>query len=370
MTDISPTLQGIIDHFSPLSDRVSGQPPTPFPKVGEPLSIISNSTANLDDRYTQLLGWDVYVPDLPKQPTRQCTPKYVVNECECGRHIVPSVCMCKDCTTCAPWIKNRTAEAIFRRFLQRDQIRKLGGNDKQVCYTVFTIPPHLRDKFLDPKAIQKVRKSIWVILKTKFGALFGVEATHPIGSESTMFHPHLNFVWSLRKGFRPYIDTHLLQVAWANILDVRVVDVWHQYSDNSNQIFKWCEYVGRPFPGYTWWQKAIRWYGKYPKVNVNSEWICPDCGCYYRRVGTILASVVSDYYAHGWLMGLDPPWYSNTNLTLCRGSKTHGTDAGLSEGSLLRAERACIPAPVIAQGDRRYMQRSFSHPRRTFGQNC
>lgn len=342
MTTLAPDLEGLLDYFDPEKDRLPGQPQTPFQSGREPLPIISNSTANLTDRSAQLLAWEVYIPDLPKHSTTKCTPKYVVYQCDCKRHIVPSTCMSKNCTICAPHVQSRTADSIFRRFSQKSDIRKLGGNIRQVCYTVFTIPPHLRDKFLDPIAIKKVRKLAWEILKTKFGALFGVEATHPIGSESTMFHPHLNFVWSQRKGFRPYIDTHLLQIEWANILDVRIVDVWHQYSDKSTQIYKWCEYVGRPFPGYSWWKGSIRWYGKYPIVHIKHDYICPDCGCYYRRLGTIEGSVVSDYYAHGWLIGLDPPWYDSINITRCRGSTGHDRTEH-DEGSLLRHEERKLP---------------------------
>jgi hypothetical protein len=235
--------------------------------------------------------------------------------------------------------------------MQKTDILKLGGNQNQVCYTVFTIPPHLRDQFFDPKAIQKVRKLAWQMLKTKFGALFGVESTHPVGSETTMFNPHLNFVWTPRKGFRPYIDTELLRQEWANILGVRMVDVWHQYSVQSNQIYKWCEYVGRPFPGYSWWKGSIRWYGKYPKSKVKSEFLCGDCGCPYQRIGTIDAIIVNDYYSHGWLIGLDPPWYKNSNIVLSRGSKTHAYTGEDDGAGVLCDTGTRIPASVITQGD-------------------
>ena len=359
MTDISPTLQATLDYFSPLSDRVPGQPQTPFKSGREPLPIIFNSTANLDDRYTQLLGWEIYIPELPKHTVKHCTPKMVVNECQCKRFLVPSTCMCKDCIPCAPWVQKRTAESIFRRFSQKQNINKLGGNQRVVCYTVFTIPPHMRERFLDSNEIKKVRKLAWEILKTKFGALFGVEATHPIGSKTTMFHPHLNFVWTQRKGYRSYIDTTLLQKEWANILDVRIADVWHQYSDSNSQIYKWCEYVGRPFPGYTYWKGSIRWYGHYPKAQRKQDYICAECGCYIRRIGTIEASVVADYYAHGWLIGLDPPWYNNKNIILCRGSTKHGTTRH-DEGSLLRDEERQLPAEASDGFHRLSPQRSFA----------
>jgi hypothetical protein len=268
--------------------------------------------------------------------------------------------MCKDCTNCAPWVQARTADSFFRRFKNKKEIIRLGGNRNYVCYSVFTIPPHLRDKFLDPKTIKPIRKAMWLVLKKTFGAVFGVEATHPIGSKSLMFAPHLNFVWVVRKDRSPFLDTDKLNRAWADILHVETVDVWHQYTDKDRQLYKWCEYVGRPFPGYTYWKGAIRWYGLYPKAQRKQDYICAECGCYIRRIGTIEASVVADYYAHGWLIGLDPPWYNNNNITRCRGSTKHGTTTGFSEGSLLRTETACVSETRSVSSDRQRLQQSFA----------
>lgn len=359
MTIKDPCLNAIIDHFCPPKGQGDGVTPDPVSKSGGNPRIIFNTTANLKPQTPQLLVWDVYIKDLDRKNVKACEPDLVVNECGCKRWLVPSACMCKDCTSCAPYVQNRTARSLFRRFMTGNQTSISQVKMKPVLYTVLTIPPHIREGYRDPKELKKVRRLAWEMLKTKFGAYYGVESTHPIGDKSLLFHPHLNFVWRQRNGFTPFIDVSMLRTYWADILDVRVVDVWHQYSVNSAQVFKWCEYVGRPFPGYSWWRGSIRWYGRYPKVCVKREWICPDCGCYIRRLGIISGKVVEDYYKHGWLIGLDPPWYNNKNLTLCRGRKKHGTDTGLSEGSLLRSAGACVPAEEGFEGDRRDCQLIF-----------
>jgi len=326
MTDLSLSITGLLDHYCPETSKGLGQPQTPFPKVVAPSIIISKDIANHFRPSAQLLVWDVYVPDLDRRSVEPCKPDFYVDACECKKFLVPTACMRKDCPNCAPFVQNRTAHSIFRRFMSQQKMVKGHVVNPTICYTVLTIPPHMRDRFINPKEIKKVRQKAWEMLRTSFGAWFGVESTHPIGDKSPMFHPHLNFLWMVRDGFTPFIDVSLLQRLWAEILDVLVVDVWHQYSALSAQIFKWCEYVGRPFPGYSWWKGSIRWYGKYPLVTVKKERLCPDCGAVIRRIGIIKAVDVSDFYAHGWLMGLDPPWYNNKNLIPCRGRKKHGRD--------------------------------------------
>jgi hypothetical protein len=309
-------LQGIVDYFCPeLSNYptgVRGTPSTVLSQSRMPESpIIFTDTANLCNSLV-----------LPKLPTVSCTPDYIVHECGCKRHIIPSTCMSLACTSCAPFIGKRRAQSIRLRFERYQRGTGRLYYVRPVLYTVFTVPMEIRHKFLDALYLREVRQKIWTILKNKYGALFGVEATHPIGESDEVFHPHLNFLWMQQVGVSAYLDVHSLRQDWADVLGVSVVDVYHQYSTKSWLVNHWCKYVSRVFPGYHNWTGPIRWYGKYPKRLPKPEILCAECGQPWRIIGRISASLVSDYYQRGWLLGLDPPWYNNSKLTLWKGK--HG----------------------------------------------
>ena len=276
-----------------------------FPQSVAP--VILNNTANLELKSN---------PILIKTRITACTPKYIVQSCSCGRTLTPSTCMALSCKNCAPWTGKRRAFSIFNRLRAAENTRQ-----SNIIYTVLTVPEILRARFADPKKWTLLRKRAWHILKNRFGAKFGVECSHPIGSRNENFHPHLNFLWVQSKGYDPYISVVSLRSAWAKILKTESVEVHTQYTQSPKRIMHWSKYVSRVFPGYHYWTGSIRWFGKYPKSEKYEPCTCGVCGETFKAVGTILASEVDNYFKYGWSLGIDPPWYNDKNITHFRKSK-------------------------------------------------
>ncbi|MBA7650330.1 hypothetical protein ES703_58133 [subsurface metagenome] len=282
---------------------VGGEPPGSESKVvTEDPPVILTNTANLDDSLI-----------LPLYPPKECSPKYMVLQCSCGRRIVPSTCMGLDCEICHPYVGQRRANSVLRRLLGSTLYQKRQHWSRAVIYTVFTVPPAIRERFYFEKAAwQKVRKKAWRILKTHFGGRFGVEATHPSGDSNTgRFHPHLNFLWIQRDGYRPFLDIKLLRYEWARVLKTLSVDVYSQYSNDVVQIIHWVKYVARTFPGSHKWTGPLRWYGNYPKMVKPHDVGCCDCKQRFTLIGWIDARHVDEYCETGIMIGRDPPWYDD-----------------------------------------------------------
>ena len=305
-------LNGLLEFFAPQSG-VGVEPLGSSSKVEVPLSpVILNRTANLDPVGAPL-GY----------PVTKCDPKFIVLQCNCGRHIVPSSCMQMDCTGCADGIKKRRSSSVFRRLVAPTPGKRLRANRRNVLYTVFTVPPDLRPKYRDPKEWQKVRKKAWRIVKENFGGLYGVEASHPSGDKDpSTFHPHLNFLWVQRPGFRPFLEVNELRKKWQNVLGVEVGDVYTRYHSNVRKIKHWCNYVCRTFPGNHKWTGPLRWYGTYPKSNVKAETICGECEAPFKCIGWIDKFQVDDYYKRGFLLGIDPPWEKDDNVHFFKSKKS------------------------------------------------
>lgn len=313
------TLRGEGESPTPLTSlnsahRVEGRALSPS-KVVTPRSkahrYYLDYTANLD-------GFEALY--LYQERTKACDPKYLVQECKCpggtysgkgknARYILPSVCMSANCVNCEPWVNRRRAFSIFKRFVPFE-----GCNIKPVIYTVFTVPKHVRDRYTNPKAWQKVRTKTWHILKKDFGGLFGVECSHPKGDSSEEFHPHLNFLWRVRKGCSAYINVKALREAWAKLLGVRTVNLKSRYYDQPGQIMQKCKYVSRVFPGYHYWTGPVRWYGKYPRKGKPDLIVCENCGSPFKVIGFIHRFDVDDWYEFGWQSGSDPPWYNDKKI--------------------------------------------------------
>ena len=286
-------LIAIMDALKP-ENGVAGKSPLPSEKVSP---YYLDYTANLNDS-----------PDQPYELSyapRACSPRYMVFACDCGRHVRPSTCMNLDCIPCQPWTTRRRAISAFNRLMVKPAT---------VLYTIFTVPIMERYRFVDKAVWQKVRKKAWQILKQRFGALYGIEASHPIGDDSRAFHPHLNILWIQRGGFSPYISVNDLRDAWANVLSVTVADVHTEYSNHPAKIMHWCKYALRTFPGFMHWSGAVRWYGKYPVVKRQDRIVCADCGSPYHVIGYILQCDYDEWNKTGWLTGAAPPWKDDSKI--------------------------------------------------------
>ncbi len=307
------TLDTLVDPQATVNDPVVDfftgggvNPPVPESKaLGSKSPCYLDYTANLDG----------FSPLLPLYAPKHCTPKYIVLQCSCGRRIVPSTCMSLDCENCSGAIGKRRADNVLRRLLGNTYYQRRKHWRQSVIYTIFTVPVHIRERFIDSKVWQKVRKQAWRLLKEKFGALYGVEASHPSGDqEGRVFHPHLNFLWIQKPGFRPYLDVELLRLKWSKVLNVDMSDVYSQYSSDIPLIAHWAKYVTRTFPGTHKWSGSMRWYGKYPRLKKPEQCSCADCGSSFKFIGYIYAWLIDEWIEGGHLTGTDPPWENDNNL--------------------------------------------------------
>ena len=292
---LQPTKGG--EGFAALPPKSGGSGPSP---------VMFTDTVNLD-----------HLKCLPFTETRKCELKYTVLQHDCGRDIVPSTCMNRDCVPCAPHVGRKRSESIFRRLYRPTQYQHRKNTLKTVIYTIFTIPMEHREKYLDKKKWSLLRGRVWKMLKNKFGGLYGVEISHPHGDKKpTLFHPHLNFLWVQRNGYRPFIPTENLRDSFAQLVGTETVNVRTQYSHWVRQIKHWCNYTSRTFPGNSVWTGPIRWFGTYPRGAKKVEARCPRCGSYYKRIGWISKWQVDQYYEKDWITGCDPPWYHDSNIHL------------------------------------------------------
>ncbi len=276
-------------------------------------TVIFNPTANLPILKANLLNL-----------TGECNPRFIITECCCGRKVFPQSCMKLSCTTCAPYIGLRRARAVFYR-LVRENILDFGGRIQgNVIYTVFTIPPRLRMKFTDTHKLRLLRSKLWQLLEKKFGALFAVEATHPISEKSPeVFHPHLNYLWKQRPGFRSYINIENLRKEFAKILHYSgEPNCWTHYSNVIGKIWHWSKYVTRVFSNVSAWAGPVKWYGDYPRYKVESNFQCAECGETFKLLGYIDRYAIQDYEERGWRMGVDPPWYNDERIQFFKRRKT------------------------------------------------
>lgn len=221
-----------------------------------------------------------------RQSTKRCSPKWLILSCACKQFsVVKSGCMNKDCEVCADVVTDRRASRARARL-------DAGRGDRPILQTVLTVPPELRQRYADVGAWRSVLRKMWRVLEDGFGALFGCEATHPVGDDPEVFHPHANFLWVQKVGFRPFIDVERLRRLWAGILGAEVVDVHHSYFTSEAKIAHRVRYVARVFPGWSLWVGNLRWYGRYPR-HVDVPVLCPKCGEPYLYVGVV---------EHDWLL--------------------------------------------------------------------
>lgn len=209
------------------------------------------------------------------QPAEPCVRTWKVAACECRTKIYESGCCRLCCRSCESHLRARRAGSF------RDRIEP-ARRGKPLIYTIFTVPLYLRALAADPKVWSSWRRRIWKYLKKKHGGLFAVERTDPCGdSDERVWHPHLNFLWIQRDGFRPYLDVGALRQEWARIIGATgEVNAWTQYSSNDRKIGHWYWYLSRTWPD---WQATakkhmtVRWLGSYP-TKPEKQKRCPDCG--------------------------------------------------------------------------------------------
>lgn len=265
-----------------------------------------------------------------RQSASSCSPRFWQFACKCGFRVIKSGCMRYDCEECAPQVKIRRAIRARERL---DHDRQGGA----ILYTVLTVPPEFRSRYVDRKSWRKELRTFWRILRDEFAGEFALECSHPYGSPDEddyspdFFHPHANFLWRQRRGADPFLDVGTLIVLWTaqlngldrarsleiwqeiraehpseelavqlqlarDALDVRTMSVaWHHYFKAPGEITKRIEYVCRTFPGFSSWTGSMRWYGKFPRRLPDRIWICERCGEPMLFIG---ASDADEYQAY------------------------------------------------------------------------
>jgi hypothetical protein len=278
-----------------------------------PLSYYVLPSSNLDNRDTEII-------DILRQEVTECVPQYLVVSCNCRRHVVKHTCMRLSCRICHPILTRRRASAVMDRFIPKTISGYSETSYPTVNYTVFTMPYQLRPNCIDRKYMTKLRAKVFELLKTKYGADFAFEATHPIAEDNpTEFHPHLNFLWTQKKGFPHYLNLDMLRADYADILGYTGSPyLYHEYSNNPGEIWKWCEYVARTFPAYAKWCGHTKWFGNYPKLPEREHCKCAHCGSGFHLIGWISASHIEAYELFGSKSGLAPPWDDDTKITLIK----------------------------------------------------
>lgn len=299
-----------------------------FPPLKNGLQQSSSTIPHRDYIYSTENQEDFPAPI--RNSTVTCEPYYIVVACGCGHHTVKSGCMKKNCVTCKDYTSHHRAKETFKRFvpllwrdeefLAKDGFRHLNN---KVIYTVFTMPPELRPKYVDKKKCRLLRSKLWKLLES-FGASFGCEVTHPIGDKNPdLFSPHFNFIWRQRETFKPFINVAKLNEGWAKILKTNLaVDCWTEYEDKIENIRHICNYVCRTFPQYAEWSGYIRWYGNYPDVKDEGE-VCQKCHEKIIAIGTANIFSLDGYLSEFQKSGVDPPKYFDAEEFTLFGQKKH-----------------------------------------------
>lgn len=267
--------------------------------------IIFNSSSNLP--------FDNF---LIQNRTSECDPNFIVKECACGRIVFPSSCMRKDCTKCTVRLNQRRSLNAFNRFQVIKRSRLKARKSTVFCYTDFTIPPNLRQDYSEPQNWQLLRTDLWQLLKRQYGAVFALEGTHPIGDKHpVVFHPHLNFVWMLRDGYRGYIDLDELRGFLRVLLGtLGPVNCHHTYGQDDAQLMHWCQYVTRIFPQFSAWSGHLRWYGRYPKYKQLTDCFCGKCQERLKIIGMVHRFDVQTFEERGFWLGRAPPWENDAKV--------------------------------------------------------
>ena len=236
---------------------------------------------------------DAVILTIRQTFTSSCHPRYFRQFCECGKTVHRTGCRKTDCPECADEITARRSIRAFKRF-------EKGRKGRPVLYTVFTVPPVIRERFSDRNVWSKVVKLVVRNLKNLYGFEYGLVQSHPISEDHPdTFHPHLNVLWIQKPGHKAFFEESqlvMMREIWASILDYdKEVVVHHEYTQRRKlnkrtgelikeavQIKHLCNYVTRTFPGYASWMGSIRWYGGKAVPKLKDEiHTCKTCGAVY-----------------------------------------------------------------------------------------
>jgi hypothetical protein len=253
-----------------------------------------------------------------KSTTRCREVKPALASCGCSARMIYVGCERTSCVRCAPRVTADRAKRSAQKLLDSLDLQRQAHAVKDarlyaLRVSVFTMPPELRERFTTKKAWNRLRRSLWHVLRDHFRASWALIATHPVGDEDpTVFHPHLNVLWARRgiaKGLIDPRDLELLKRWWALLLerggrlprrprgwpkDVPAplpegpapwpVDVHGRFvpRHEENRIRHRARYYGRVFVGWGHWiPKALQWYGDFARGSLPVCY-CRECESHFR----------------------------------------------------------------------------------------
>lgn len=223
-----------------------------------------------------------------QQSAKRCRKSHLYIDCGCGSQLIPRGCGSSDCVDCTEEVAARRARRVAER------VEKGLAGQGPVHRVILTLPPAVRERYLDPAKWRELGRAAAAILRAAPLRLrFLVEASHPVGDSAPEdFHPHFNFVGVQVPGARFYLsesDINTLRALWADALDLPATEVnppevsfyWPRRRPREAKEFRFAlRYTLRPFPGWAAWLPSVRWFGAYPR-GMSFESFCPHCGAAY-----------------------------------------------------------------------------------------
>lgn len=266
-----------------------------------------------------------------QQSVKRCVPTTVLAECGCGSGLISRGCGSTDCVDCADAVAARRSKRT------RARLESALRGDQRVLRVILTIPPELRERFVDPAAWRELGRRAFKMLSSVARLRFAVEATHPVGdgdhhqaggaevdgAPCHEFHPHFNFIGVQLAGSMEFVAWDKLRAAWARVLGLppartpQVHGEWFrpravEFSRGAESVAEaavadWrhaARYTVRPFPGWSAWAPPVRWFGEYP-TGVEAPSYCPTCGVEVACCG-VGATALRRYSSILEARGLDP----------------------------------------------------------------
>lgn len=232
-----------------------------------------------------------------KSTTRCRETRPVLFRCGCKSVIRHVGCEKVSCVRCAPRVTADRARRVYDKLVnsleaQRRRTKAMDPRLWAVRVSVFTMPESCRDQYVSPAAWRRLRRRLWHLLRDEFQAAWACITTHPVGdTDPTIFHPHLNVLWTrkgLARGTLKPDELARLKDRWADLLHVPgPVDVWGEYRRHPacgtvdvKRLRHAARYYSRVFVGWhEWMPKAVQWYGAFvPAAEVEPVSCCDACG--------------------------------------------------------------------------------------------
>lgn len=171
-----------------------------------------------------------------------CCTGYIMGQCQTGHHFAKAILcgkeFCADCGKNWSWIHQR------RHYRWLPKVRSM----RTVGYLVVTLPPAVRQYFLDKDHLNEFRRYCIRLMKRE-GFVRGLCRWHWCGEDGYNWHPHLNFLFP-----GAYMSKEKLgdlrrkicaKVSSMSRIHLNTIVLNYRYTDQENKKAFWCKYVTR-----------------------------------------------------------------------------------------------------------------------------